>query len=97
MATIAPDSDEAKQVDAALQSWRQGDLALDERWFTHVGDPAAPLSEAAAQSEGSGVQALTSEVAGLVVLTQTCDIVRSCTGRGPHESNQDPVQAARLQ
>lgn len=30
---------------------------------------------------GSGVQALTSEVLGLAVVTQTCDIVRSCGNR----------------
>jgi hypothetical protein len=80
VATLAPDSDEAKRIDASLQEWRQGDLALDESWFVHVGDGALPLSEAAAQAE-SGTQALTSEVLGLVVLTQTCDVVRSCVTR----------------
>lgn len=81
MATLVPDSDEAKRIDAALKEWRQGDLALDESWFVHVGDASVPLSEAAAQADGEGVQAFTSEVAGLVVVTQTCDIVRSCTNR----------------
>ncbi len=80
MATLAPDSDEAKRIDASLQEWRQGDLALDESWFVHVGDGALPLSEAAAQAE-SGTQALTSQVLGLVVLTQTCGVVRSCVSR----------------
>lgn len=77
---LAPDSDEAKRIDAALHEWRQGDLALEESWFVHVGDGAAPLSEAAAEAQG-GVQALTSEVLGLVVITQTCDVVRSCVTR----------------
>lgn len=80
MATLAADSDEAKRIDASLQEWRQGDLALGESWFVHVGDGALPLSEAAAQAE-SGAQALTSEVLGLVVVTQTCDVVRSCVTR----------------
>ncbi|MBK6693593.1 MAG: hypothetical protein IPG50_15500 [Myxococcales bacterium] len=80
MATLAPDSDEAKRIDASLNEWRQGDLALEESWFVHVGDGAAPLSAAAAEA-GSGVQALTSEVLGLVVVTQTCDVVRSCVTR----------------
>ncbi|MEQ1568214.1 MAG: hypothetical protein ABMA64_21420 [Myxococcota bacterium] len=80
MAPLAPDSDEVKRIDASLEEWRQGDLALDERWFIHVGDGALPLSEAAAQA-GSGVQALTSEVQGLVVVTQTCDVVRTCVDR----------------
>jgi hypothetical protein len=81
LATLAPDSEEAKRIDAALAEWRQGDLALDERWFIHVGDPAMPLSEAAGLAEENGLQALMSEVAGLVVVTQTCDIVRSCAVR----------------
>lgn len=81
MATLASDSDESKRIDAALKEWRQGDVALDEPWFVHVGDPAAPLSDAAAEADAEGIQALTSEVVGLVVVTQTCDIVRSCTVR----------------
>jgi hypothetical protein len=81
VATLAPDSDEARRIDAALREWRQGDLALEADWFVHVGDTSAPLSEAAAQAEDQGIQALTSEVTGLVVVTQTCDIVRRCTTR----------------
>ncbi len=80
MGTLAADSEEAKRIDASLKEWRQGDIALEESWFVHVGDGALPLSEAAAQAE-SGTQALTSEVVGLVVVTQTCDIVRSCVTR----------------
>ena len=72
MATLAPDSDEAKRIDASLREWRQGDLALEESWFVHVGDGAAPLTAAAAEAAG-GAQAMTSEVLGLVVLTQTCE------------------------
>jgi hypothetical protein len=81
LATLALDSAQAKQIDAALSEWRQGDLALEEHWFVHVADPTTPLSDAAAQANGDEVQALMSEVAGLVVVTQTCDIVRSCTTR----------------
>lgn len=80
MATLAPGSDEAKRIDASLQEWRQGDLALDASWFVHVGDGAAPLTDVASEA-GQGPQALTSEVFGLVVLTQTCDIVRNCVER----------------
>lgn len=80
MPTLAPDSEEAKRIDASLREWRQGDLALEESWFIHVGDGALPLSEAAAHAE-SGPQALTSEVLGLVLVTQTCDVVRSCVTR----------------
>jgi len=71
VAPLAPDSDDARRIDDALAHWRQGDFALAECWFVHVGDPAAPLTKAAAQTDGEGLQALTSEVAGLVVITQT--------------------------
>lgn len=81
MPTLVPGSNEAKRVDEALGDWRQGDLALDEPWFVHVGDPSVPLSAAAAQAPDAGIQALTSEVLGLVVVTQTCDVVRSCVAR----------------
>lgn len=81
MATLSPDSDEAKRIDAALQEWRQGDLALEESWFVHVGDPGVPLTGAAAEAADGGLQALTSEVRGLIIVTQTCDIVRACVDR----------------
>jgi len=81
VATLAPNPDEAKRIDLALKEWRQGDLALDERWFVHVGDASAPLTETAAQHDVGGIQAFTSDVDGLVMVTQTCDIVRSCTIR----------------
>jgi hypothetical protein len=79
--TLAPDSAEAKGIDAALQEWRQGDLALDELWFIHVGDPAEPLTDASAEADAAGLQALTSEVAGLAIVTQTCDVARTCAAR----------------
>jgi len=78
---LAPESDEAKRITAALGEWRQGDLALDETWFVHVADGTAPLSDAANQLEGDGAQAVESETCGLVVVTQTCDVVRNCTER----------------
>jgi hypothetical protein len=78
---VASDSEVAKEIDAALEKWRQGDLAMDESWFVHVADPSVPLTDAAAQADGDGAQALMSEVSGLAVLTQTCDIVRTCTLR----------------
>lgn len=81
MPILAPDSAEATGVDNALRDWRQGDLALDEHWFIHVGDPAGPLTAASAEAGDAGLQALTSEVAGLVVVTQTCDVVRTCVSR----------------
>ncbi len=81
MAVLDPDSDEAKRIDAVLQEWRQGDLALQEPWFVHVGDVSTPLTPAASEAAGDGLHVLESEVKGLVVVTQTCDIVRACIDR----------------
>jgi hypothetical protein len=82
VAKVAAGSEEANRIDAALEKWRQGDLALDQTWFVHMGDPSSALTEAADQATGEeGVNALTSEVRGLVVITQTCDIVRECMMR----------------
>lgn len=78
---LASDSAAVAEIDAALAPWRQGDLALEERWFIHAGDPSVPLTDAAAEADTTGLQALTSEVSGLAILTQTCDIVRSCIDR----------------
>lgn len=81
MAVLASDSVEAKEIDRALRDWRQGDVALEERWFVHVGDPARPLTDASDEADVNDIQALTSEAEGLAVITQTCDVVRSCSER----------------
>jgi hypothetical protein len=75
---LASDSAAVAEIDAALAPRRQGDLALEERWFIHAGDPSVPLTDAAAEADAAGLQALTSEVPGLAILTETCDVVRSC-------------------
>lgn len=80
MTRVGPDSTDAKRIDAALAEWRQGDAAPKERWFTHVAEPALSLTPESEQA-GEGLQAITSEVEGLVVVTHTCDIVRSCVAR----------------
>jgi len=80
VARVAPDSAEAKQIDAILAEWRQGDAALEERWFTHVAEPVLSLTPESAQAD-EGLQAIRSEVEGLVLVTQTCDVVRSCVDR----------------
>lgn len=70
----------AAEINVALATWRQGDLALDEKWFIHVADGSDPLTEAAQQAE-PGLQAITVDCEGLVVVSQTCDIVRNCRER----------------
>lgn len=81
MVKIAAGSGEADAIGAALNAWRQGDVALEETWFVHSGDPGEALTDAAAEVAEQGLQALTSEVAGLVIVSQTCDIVRNCVIR----------------
>ena len=81
MPKLEGDSPEIVRIDDAMREWRQGDVALDIDWFVHVGDPVMALSAAAAESPDTGIQALTTTVRGLAVLTQTCDIVRSCAIR----------------
>ena len=54
MPTLAPDSAEAKAIDASLSQWRQGDLALEERWFIHVGHASQPLTVASSEAAKTG-------------------------------------------
>jgi hypothetical protein len=79
--TEPSDSPSFSTVDAAMQSWRQGDIAqLDIFW--HLADFRRPvtsasiaLKETSDQPDASGVS-ITTAVDGLVILTQTCDIRR---------------------
>lgn len=59
-----------EQIDAALQLWNQGDCVLEgEHWlaFGNIDETTYQVEE--------------DQVAGFVVTTQTCDIVRSCSVR----------------
>ncbi len=77
---------QAKEIEAALRNWRQGDVSLDSGLeFIHLADPTCPHTatsvEAVATAHGGATQAaenivVAEEVKGVVVLTQTCDIVR---------------------
>jgi len=80
--TAVHDDDEKHvAVDAALRSWRQGDGVIGEQWFVHRFVPQVPLTEAAAQAAPAGVDLAETAVRGFVVVSQTCDIVRSCRER----------------
>lgn len=71
-----------EKIDELLQAWRQGDCVVgDEHWFlqrTHVEAPLTPEGEAASIQ---GMDVVETEVFGFIVLSQTCDIVRSCSDR----------------
>ena len=56
---------EDSEVDRALSTWRQGDCVLGEHWFAQRTVP-----------DIDGVTLQEVPVDGLVVLTQTCDVVR---------------------
>lgn len=60
-------------LDAALQDWRQGDFALGVGGFLY-----ANLSESNDPYDPAEV---TEGIVGLVVISQSCDIVRSTGGR----------------
>lgn len=79
MARLLPDDPNAKRVDDALQEWRQGDVARDAEAFVHVADLTVPLTDVAAAADGENVVVVPYTIEGVVVLSQTCDIVRGCT------------------
>lgn len=70
-------------LDKALIEWRQGDCVVGETWFLHRFSTAHPLTAAAAEvaAAADGVDIFETPEAGLVVLTQTCDIVRGWRDR----------------
>ena len=76
-----------ESIDDELPHWRQGDVSLDAGLeFLHLADLACPHSPASIRAVGGsddgrpmkGLAPVAEEVEGVVVLTQTCDIVRSC-------------------
>lgn len=75
------DTDVVARIDDAMRVWRQGDLALDETVFVHLADTDTPLTPAAREAGSGGLQTLQSATTGLMVITQTCDLVRHCLNR----------------
>jgi hypothetical protein len=58
------------EVDHALAAWRQGDYVLGDHWFVHR-----------TVADVDGVALRETPVPGLVVLTQTCDVIRASKDR----------------
>lgn len=75
------------QVDAALAEWRQGDFVLggDYSVFIHVANLNFPITESAIayaeQHPKEQTAIIDAVVPGFVVISQTCDIVRSSSDR----------------
>jgi hypothetical protein len=79
-----PTSSAVDPIDSALKVWRQGDFALGVSAYVFVADLRKPLTsvaqrlaaEAAGAGEDLGLTTVGAEVPGLVIVSQTCDIVR---------------------
>jgi hypothetical protein len=81
---VAAESDRDARVAAvnlALSEWRQGDCVLGEQWFVHRLDRSFSVTDAGRAAAEEDVDLAEQQVAGLVVVTQTCDVVRSCDER----------------
>ena len=70
-----------QEIDAALHKWCQGDYVLGELWFIQRFNPKRPLTDESKDLAEKEIDLAESEVRGFVVVTQTCDIVRSCASR----------------
>jgi hypothetical protein len=74
---LGPDDADTQRINDALACWRQGDVALDAGLFVHVADGTHALTDPAADA-GEGLRVIEQTAEGVVVLTQTCDVVRHC-------------------
>jgi len=66
-----------QHIDATLQEWRQGDFVLGEQWFVQRYHPQHPLTQDSQEAITENGDLVEYSVRGLVVVTQTCDIVRT--------------------
>lgn len=85
-------SDLVDEVDRSVSEWRQGDVSCDESIeFLHFAGldrphslPALKLLRQAGGTETQkfGIQPILDKaIEGVVILTQTCDLIRSCSDR----------------
>jgi hypothetical protein len=66
------------EIDSALSQWFQGDCTIgDDCWFVTRFDPQRPLRT----TDSTESDLSKSIVSGFAVVTQTCDLVRSCQDR----------------
>jgi hypothetical protein len=79
---VAPsDPQQAKcaEIDAAISLWRQGDCVVGNEFFVTRVDPENRLGPVLDDDEKSEI--IGEDVKGLIVVSQTCDIVRRCFKR----------------
>jgi len=81
---VSPSFSTPGQVDAALKAWWQGDCALGTHYFAYQTEPTLPVSEESqawvAANPGQPLVELDLPD-GVMVITQTCDLRRSCEER----------------
>ncbi len=70
-----------KTLDALLESWKQGDFVIGPLGFVVRFDPNFPLRSANDEEDISDSDLYEEDVEGLVILTQTCDVVRKSSDR----------------
>lgn len=83
--------EQSRAIDACLGSWQQGDAYVGtDIPFLHLADLRHPLSEQARSMaeteqvdglEADSLVAVATDTAGFVVISQTCDIIRSSSDR----------------
>lgn len=82
MVASVPNPENTAAIDRSLQEWRQGDVVLGPQEFMHAADLSMPITPSAAHFKDEASDEhwapIMSNTPGLVILTQTCDVVRSC-------------------
>jgi hypothetical protein len=75
----------ATKLDDTLSSWRQGDAVIATGIeFVHLANLSNPLTPESADAlgeEASRIEGILTQVEGLIILSQTCDVVRSCKSK----------------
>lgn len=88
-------------ISAALNEWRQGDCVVGEQWFSYRLSCTYPVTEAAKAAAKENFDLAETLVKGLVVTSQTCDILRDFTERpfvdvSPLVEIVDPLELANI-
>lgn len=73
----------AERINTSVSQWRQGDVGSLRvvNWIAAPSDPITDASAAAARDVDAATAVVHVEVEGVVLITQTCDIVRDCRTR----------------
>lgn len=71
----------AENSPSSLDGWQQGDCCLGEHWFLVRFSLDRPLTEESKSLAEQGVDVSEAAYPGLVILSQTCDVVRSMDER----------------